>query len=291
MDERDWLADQFEAHREHLRAVAYRMLGSLSEADDAVQASWLNLNRSDTSTVENLGGWMTTIVARICLDMLRSRKSRGEAQLDSSASDAIASGEEESDPEFEAQLADSVGIALMVVLNTLSPDERLAFVLHDIFALPFDEIAPIVGRSSTTARQLASRARRRIRGASNVPSAELDNQREVVSAFLAAARSGDFTALLTLLDPDVVLRSDAGLTPSGKTTEVRGAQKVARLYVWGGGEGIRPALVNGAAGFIVAPRGELMLIIHLTFKDGLIAAIEAVSDPTRLRETHLAVLE
>ncbi len=290
MDRHDWLAEQFEAHRDHLRAVAYRMLGSLSEADDAVQASWLNLSASDTSEIENLGGWMTTIVARICLDMLRSRKSRREASLD--APDEIASREAGIDPEHEAQLADSVGLALMVVLNTLAPDERLAFVLHDVFAIPFHEIAPIVGRSSTTTRQLASRARRRVRGAATVPSAELNRQREVVNAFLTAARAGDFNALLAILDPEVVLRSDAVLTPSGETLEVRGAQRVAKMYGRrGGAQGIRPALVNGIVGLVVAPRGRLMLVINLTFKDGKIAGIDAVADSTRIAQTELAILD
>jgi RNA polymerase sigma-70 factor (ECF subfamily) len=289
MDRQDWLTEQFEAHRDHLRAVAYRMLGSLSEADDAVQASWRKLSGSDTSKVENLSGWMTTIVARVCLDMLRARKSRPEAPLDEP--DEIKSREETIDPEREAQLADSVGLALMVVLDTLAPDERLAFVLHDVFAMPFDEIAPIVGRSSTTTRQLASRARRRVRGAATVPSAELNRQREVVSAFLAAARAGDFNALLTVLDPDVVLRIDAALTPSGKAVAVHGAQRVAKMYVRGGAQAILPALVNGMVGLVVAPLGRLVLVIHLTFEDGKIAAIETVADPARLRQTDLAVLD
>lgn len=292
MDRHDWLAEQFEAHRDHLRAVAYRMLGSMSDADDAVQASWLNLSGSDTSAVENLGGWMTTIVARVCLDMLRSRKSRREAPLDSPAPDEMKSREDGTDPEREAQLADSVGIALMVVLDTLAPDERLAFVLHDVFAIPFDEIAPIVGRSSTTTRQLASRARRRVHGAATVPSAELNRQREVVNDFLTAARAGDFNALLAVLDPDVVLRSDAVLMPSGESLEVHGAQRVAKMYGRrGGAQGIRPALVNGMVGLVVAPRGRLMLVINLTFKDGKIAVIDAVSDQARIRHTDLAVLD
>ncbi|MBK8024540.1 MAG: sigma-70 family RNA polymerase sigma factor [Chloroflexi bacterium] len=292
MDKHDWLAEQFEANRDHLRAVAYRMLGSLSEAEDAVQASWLKLSRSDTREVENLGGWMTTIVSRVCLDMLRSRRSRREAPpSDSPAPDEFRSPAEELDPEREAQLADAVGLALMVVLDTLTPDERLAFVLHDVFAMPFDDIAPIVGRTSATTRQLASRARRRVRGAAAVPSAELHGQREVVSAFLTAARAGDFNALLTLLDPDVVLRSDAGAQP-GQTWEVQGAERVARMYErQGGAQAIRPALVNGRVGFIVAPLGQLMLVIQLTFKDGKIAMIDATGDPERLRQTTVAVLD
>src|SRR5262245_20212778 len=205
MDEHDWLAERFEANRTHLRAVAYRMLGSLSEADDAVQEAWLRLSRSDTSTVENLGGWLTTVVARVCLDMLRSRKSRREEPLGAHEPDPTVSREDGVDPEQEALLADSVGLALLVVLETLAPSERLAFVLRDMFDLPFDEIALIVGRSPTTARQLASRARRRVRGAATVPDADLTRQREVVDAFLAASCGGDFAALLAVLDPDVVL--------------------------------------------------------------------------------------
>src|SRR6266536_1534889 len=207
MDEHEWLAEQFEAQRPHLRAVAYRMLGSLSEADDAVQESWLHLSRSGTSGVENLGGWLTTVVARVCLDMLRSRKSRQEDPLGPHVPDPIVGHADGSDPEHEAQLADSVGLALLVILETLAPAERVAFVLHDMFDLPFDEIAPIVARSPTAARQLASRARRRVRGAAT-PDADLTRQREVIDAFLAAARGGDFDALLAVLDPDVVLRAD-----------------------------------------------------------------------------------
>ncbi|MFO7320948.1 MAG: sigma-70 family RNA polymerase sigma factor [Chloroflexota bacterium] len=291
MDRHDWLAEQFEAHRDHLRAVAYRMLGSLSEAEDAVQAAWLKLSRSDSSEIENLGGWMTTIVSRVCLDRLRSRKSQREAAVsDAPLPDEIRSHEEGIDPEHEAQLADSVGLALMVVLDTLSPDERLAFVLHDVFAVPFDEIAPIVGRSPEATRQLASRARRRVRGVAAVPDVELKRQREVVSAFLTAARAGDFSALLNLLDPDVVLRSEAGA--SGKPWEVQGAQRVARMYGRpGSAQALQPALVNGKVGLILAPRGQLMLVIHLTFKDGKIAMIDAVADPERLRQTELAVLD
>lgn len=291
MDKPDWLAEQFEARRDHLRAVAYRMLGSVSEAEDAVQASWIKLSRSDTSEIENLSGWMTTIVSRVCLDMLRSRKSRGEVYPFDSP-DESESHEEGIDPEYEAQLADSVGLALMVVLDTLSPDERLAFVLHDVFAMPFDEIAPIVGRSSTAARQLASRARRRVRGVSAVSSAELNRQREVVNAFLAAARAGDFNALLMVLDPDVVLRTDAGAAPSGKTLEVHGVQRVARMYGRPGSASVlRPALVNGKVGLVLAPQGRLMLVIHLTFKGGKIAKLDAVSKPEQLRQVELAVLD
>ncbi len=230
MDEHDWLAERFEEHRPHLRAVAYRMLGSPSEADDAVQEAWLRLSRADTSGVENLGGWLTTVVARVCLDMLRSRTSRrrGRSPLDghrdSRVPDPIVGRADGGDPEHEALLADSVGLALLVVLETLAPAERLAFVLHDMFAVPFDEIAPIVGRSPTAARQLASRARRRVQGAAPVPDADLARQREVVDAFLAASRGGDFEALLAVLDPDVVLRADTGAVPAGASREVRGAR-------------------------------------------------------------------
>ncbi|GEM_PF-460825 len=228
MNEHVWLAQRFEEHRTHLRAVAYRMLGSISEADDAVQEAWLRLGRSDTGGVDNLGGWLTTVVARVCLDMLRSRSSRGEEPLGVRFSDPIASRQGGTDPEHEALLADSVGLALLVVLETLTPAERLAFVLHDTFAVPFDEIAPIVGRSPTAARQLASRARRRVQGADIVPDADLARQREVVDAFLAAARGGDFDALLAVLDPEVVLRADRGAVPAGASREVRGAPAVAR---------------------------------------------------------------
>ena len=258
MDEHDWLAERFEANRTHLRAVAYRMLGSLSEADDAVQEAWLRLSRSDTSGVENLGGWLTTVVARVCLDMLRSRKSRREEPLDAHVPEPIVSRADGIDPEHEALLADSVGLALLVVLETLAPAERLAFVLHDMFAVPFDEIAPIVGRSPTAARQLASRARRRVQGAATVPDADLTRQREVVDAFLAAARGGDFDALLAVLDPDVVLRADRAAVPPGASREVRGAAAVAKQggHV-GGARAAQPALVNGAVGVVVAPRGRL----------------------------------
>src|SRR6266496_404218 len=225
MDEHDWLAEQFEAERPHLRAVAYRMLGSLSEADDAVQESWLHLSRSNTSGVENLGGWLTTVVARVCLDLLRSRNSRREEPLGAHVPDPIVSREDGIDPEQEALLADSVGLALLVVLDTLNPAERLAFVLHDLFAVPFDEIAPIVGRSPTAARQLASRARRRVQGAP-APDRDRARQREVVDAFFAAARDGNFDALVAVLDPDIVLRSDRGTLP-GASAIVRGAEAVA----------------------------------------------------------------
>jgi RNA polymerase sigma factor (sigma-70 family) len=290
MDEHDWLAEQFEANRSHLRAVAYRMLGSLSESEDAVQESWLHLSRSDTSGVENLGGWLTTVVARICLDMLRSRNSRREEPLEASVPEPITSRESGIDPEHEALLADSVGLALLVVLDTLSPAERLAFVLHDIFAVPFDEIAPIVERSETAARQLASRARRRVRGAARVQDADLTYQREVVDAFLAASRTGNFEALLAVLDPDVVFRHDLTAVPAGASREVRGATAVARQFSRRA-QGARPALVNGAVGVVVARHGRLFLVLNLTVTRGKIAEINVVADPERLRQLDLAVLD
>ncbi len=291
MDEHKWLAEQFESERPHLRAVAYRMLGSLSEADDAVQESWLRLSRSDTSGVENLGGWLTTAVARICLDMLRSRNSRREESLEASVSEPIMSREGGINPEDEALLADSVGLALLVVLDTLNPAERLAFVLHDIFAVPFEEIAPIVERSPTAARQLASRARRRVRGVATVPDADLTYQRKVVNAFLAASRAGNFDALLALLDPDVVFRHDVTAVPVGASPEVRGAAAVAREFS-GRALGARPALVNGAVGIVVANKqGRLFLVLNLTVTHGKIVEINVVADPARLRQIEMAVLD
>ncbi len=291
MNEHVWLAQRFEEHRTHLRAVAYRMLGSISEADDAVQEAWLRLGRSDTGGVDNLGGWLTTVVARVCLDMLRSRSSRGEEPLGVRFSDPIASRQGGTDPEHEALLADSVGLALLVVLETLTPAERLAFVLHDTFAVPFDEIAPIVGRSPTAARQLASRARRRVQGADIVLDADLARQREVVDAFLAAARGGDFDALLAVLDPDVVLRADHGAVPAGASREVRGAPAVSRRAAKRRARAARPALVNGAVGVVVAPRGRLLMVLGFTVKRGKIVEIDAIADPARLRKLDLAVLD
>jgi RNA polymerase sigma-70 factor (ECF subfamily) len=290
MDEHEWLAEQFEANRTHLQAVAYRMLGELTEADDAVQESWLRLSRSDTSGIENLGGWLSTVVARICLDMLRARNSRREESLEASESEPRTQSSGGINPEQEALLADSVGLALLVVLDTLNPAERLAFVLHDIFAMPFDEIAPIVERSETATRQLASRARRRVRGGAIVKDADLPYQRKVVDAFLAASRAGDFNALLTVLDPEVVFRIDGAASPKGVSREIRGAKAVARQFS-GRAQGFRTALVNGAVALIVAPRGHLFLVLNLTIGNGKIAEIEAVADPTRLRQFDLAVLD
>ncbi len=253
----EWKAARFEESREHLRSVAYRMLGSLSEADDAVQEAWLRLSRADTSAVENLAGWLTTVVARICLDMLRSRRSRREEPLDRFGAEPAGVDDGGIDPEQEAILADSVGLALLVVLETLAPAERLAFVLHDMFAVSFEEIAPIVGRTPSAARQLASRGRRRVQGVASVPEVDLDRQREVVQAFLAASREGDFAALLAALDPDVVFRSDATATAPGTPREMRGAPKVAQQFV-GRAVLARVALVNGSVGVVVAPRGQLL---------------------------------
>ena len=295
VEESDWLARRFEENRGHLRGVAYRMLGSLSEAEDAVQEAWLRFSRADTSAVENLGGWLTTVVARVCLDMLRSRKSRREEALAADVTETIASCADGIDPEHEALQADSVGLALLVVLETLAPAERLAFVLHDLFAMPFDEIAPIVGRSATAARQLASRARRRVQGAASVPSADLARQREVVEAFLAAARAGDFEGLLAVLDPDVVRRLDAVATATGAPRELRGAQAVARGALAGSRRArsapVALALVDGRVGVVVAPRGRLSTVIIFKISRGRIVEMDVIADPARLSQLHLAVLE
>jgi RNA polymerase sigma factor (sigma-70 family) len=289
VDERDFLAESFEESRSHLRAVAYRMLGSLNEADDAVQEAWLRLSRSDTSGVENLKGWLTTVVARVCLDMLRSRKARPEEPLGTHVSDSIVSREDGIDPEHEVLLADSVGLALLVVLQTLAPAERVAFVLHDMFDLPFDEIAPIVGRSPAAARQLASRARRRVQGAATAPDADLTRQREVVNAFLAASRGGDLDALLALLDPDVVLRADRATVQAGAASEVRGAAAVAATFS-GHAQAAQPALINGAPGAVWAPGGQPRVVFGFTIANGKIVAIDLLADPERLRQLDLAIL-
>lgn len=291
MDEHYWLAEQFETQRPHLRAVAYRMLGSLSEAEDAVQEGWLRLSRADTSEVKNMGGWLTTVVARVCLDMLRVRNARREEPFNTAVSEPSIRREDGSDPEYEALLADSIGLALLVVLDTLSPAERLAFVLHDVFAVPFDEIAPIVGRSPTAARQLASRARRRVRGTATVDETNIARQREVVDAFLAAARAGDFDALLAVLDPDVVLQADQAAVPAGVAREARGALAVAKRATKGSAQAAQPALVNGTVGVLVAPRGRLLLVLGFTITQGKIVAIDVVADPARLRRLDLAVLD
>ena len=291
MNEQDWLAERFETNRPQLRAVAYRMLGSISEADDAVQEAWLRLSRSDVRAIENLSAWLTTVVGRVCLDMLRSRRSRGEEPLAGRLPDPLVDRADGIDPEHEALLADSVGLALLVVLETLPPAERLAFVLHDIFAVPFDEIAPIVDRSPEAARQLASRARRRVRAERTVPDTDLDTQREVVDAFLAAARDGDFDRLLTVLDPDVVLRADFG--PDGGSQVLRGAAAVAGQalgYAQLGLE-IRPALINGVAGAVAFLHGEPFSIGAVTVRNGKIVELDFLTDPERLRRLDLTILD
>jgi RNA polymerase sigma-70 factor (ECF subfamily) len=289
MDDRDGLAQEFEAHRTHLRAVAYRMLGSVNEADDAVQDAWLRLHRAGGGGIENLGGWLTTVVARVCLDMLRSRRSRREAPLEDQAPEPAPGDGGAGDPEHEALLADSVGLALLVVLDTLAPAERLAFVLHDMFAVPFDEIAPIVGRSPEATRQLASRARRRVQGTAP-PDADVSRQRQVVDAFLAAARGGDFDALLALLDPDVVLRSDGAAVQAGAPGELRGAAEVAGTFA-GRARVAQPALVDGAVGLVWAPGGRPRVVFDLTITGGRITAIELVADSERLDRLDIVVLD
>ena len=285
----DALADRFEAERSHLRAVAYRMLGSLSEADDAVQECWLRLSRADTSSIENLGAWLTTVVGRVCFDLLRARQARREESLEDYDPEPGTRPDDTIDPEEEALLADSVGLALLVVLERLNPAERLAFVLHDLFEVPFEEIAPIVNRSPTAARQLASRARRRVQGTGAVPDADLAPQRTVVEAFLAASRAGDFAALLTLLDPEVVFRADRTAVAAGASEEMRGAVSVARNYL-GRAQAARPVLVNGAVGAVVAPLGRLLVTLQITLKAGKISAINAIADPEHLRQLELALL-
>jgi RNA polymerase sigma-70 factor (ECF subfamily) len=288
----DWLAQRFEDHRGHLLRVAYRMLGSLGEADDAVQEAWLRLARSDAKDIDNLGGWLTTVVSRVSLDMLRSRKARQEEPLEKGAGEAAAAIGPSANPEEEAQLASSVGLALLVVLETLDPAERLAFVLHDMFDLPFEEIAAIVGRTPAAARQLASRARRRVRGAPAVDLDRLARQREVVDAFIAALRAADFEGLVAVLDPDVVFRTDVPGRP-GAPTEVHGARNWAKgaLAFASFARFIQPALVNGAVGLILAPRGRLLRVLAFEFdNDGRIRAAEVISDPARLATLDLGVL-
>jgi RNA polymerase sigma factor (sigma-70 family) len=295
--ERDFLAQRFESHRGHLRAVAYRMLGSVTEADDAVQEAWLKVSRADTSQVDNLGGWLTTIVGRVCLDMLRSRRSRAEEPLDGPAGEpAVAPGGLRMpepvlspvsgiDPEQEALLADSVGLALLVVLETLTPAERLAFVLHDLFAVPFEEVASIVGRTPAASRQLASRARRRVQGGAPAPDPDLDRQREVVDAFLAAAREGDFDALVAVLDPDVVVRTEAGVR-TGARAVAAGATSFGHLA-----RIARPALVNGAAGVVVFAEERLISVLAFTVVRGKVAVVDIVKDPERLAALDVTLLE
>ena len=291
MTDQQWLAERFEEQRSRLRAVAYRMLGSLSEADDAVQDAWLRVSRADTGEVENLAAWLTTIVARVALNILRSRNTRREQPLDVHVPDPVVDTADGTDPEHETLLADSVGLALLVVLETLSPAERLAFVLHDMFAVPFEQIAPILERSPEATRQLASRARRRVRGTTPVPDADLDTQWKAVDAFLAAARDGDFEALVAVLDPDVVLRADAGTT--GLSHHVQGAEAVAgRATMWSqAGLTIRRALVNGAAGLVSERDGKLFSVGAFTVKDGKIVELDFLVDPERLSRLHLSLLD
>jgi RNA polymerase sigma-70 factor (ECF subfamily) len=292
MDEREWLVESFEEHRTRLRAVAYRMLGSLSEADDAVQEAWLRVSRADTSGVENLGAWLTTIVARVSLNMLRSRRAKREEPFDAHVPEPIVDRADGTDPQHEALLADSVGLALLVVLETLAPAERLAFVLHDMFAVPFDDIATILDRSPDAARQLASRARRRVQGANPVPDADLAAQRNVVDAFMAAARDGDFDALVAVLDPDVVLRADQGvLAPASRV--VRGAATVARQALTFSRLDlqVRHAIVNGAAGAVTTRDGRPFAVSGFTIRNGTIVEIDILADPERLAQLDLTVLD
>jgi RNA polymerase sigma-70 factor (ECF subfamily) len=288
MSDRGWLAAQFEEQRPHLRRVAYRMLGSLDESEDAIQEAWLRLNRTDETTIDNLGGWLTTVVARVCLDMLRARRARQEQSADGWLPEPIVSLDDQVDPEQEALLADSVGLALLVVLETLNPAERLSFVLHDMFAVPFDEIASILDRSPDAVRQLASRGRRRVRGARLEPDADLAEQRRVADAFMRAARAGDFEGLLAVLDPDVVVRADRSI-PKGAPLEVRGAREVASraLYFRELAPFARPVLVNGAAGYLVAPQGRLFAVAALTVVGGKITEIDFVTDPDKLQKLTL----
>jgi RNA polymerase sigma-70 factor (ECF subfamily) len=285
MSDRNWLAEQFEEHRPHLRRVAYRMLGTIDDSDDAVQEAWLRLSRSDDSAIENLGGWLTTVVGRVCLDMLRTRRSRREDYIGSWLPEPVVTVGDQSDPEHESLLADSVGLALLVVLETLAPAERLAFVLHDMFGLPFEEIAPIVDRSPAATRQLASRARRRVRGAKPESNGDLAEQRAVVDAFLAAAREGDFERLIAVLDPDVVFRMDLGPDSPRARPKVEGAEAVARQILARGvpfAPLARPAIVNGTAGAIVGLRGRPFAVAGFTVSNGRITEIDIIADPEKL---------
>jgi RNA polymerase sigma factor (sigma-70 family) len=291
MVETEWLANRFEEHRTRLRAVAYRMLGSLSEADDAVQDAWLRVSRSGADDVENLDGWLTTVVARVCLNMLRSRNVRREESLGVHLPDPVVSPEGAPQPEDEAVLADSVGLALLVVLDTLTPTERLAFVLHDMFELPFEEIAPMVGRTPVAARQLASRARRRVRGAEpRTPDPDLSRQRAVVDAFYAAARAGDFDALLSVLDPDVVLRGDVGARRPAASGVIRGAAAVAKLSRVIPGAVVLPALVNGSAGAVITVGGQPLSVVGFIVSEGKILEIDVFADPERVARIAAPVL-
>ncbi len=287
--EHDWLTQHFEANRAHLRAVAYRMLGSMTEADDAVQESWLRLSRSDASEITNLSGWLTTMVARVSLDMLRSRTSRREDSFEAQPVEPLDGAEFALDPAYEAEMANSLGLALLVVLETLTPAERLAFVLHDLFDVSFEEISLIVGRTPTAARQLASRARRRVRGAEAAPDADLTGQRTIVSAFLAASRGGDFATLLAALDPEVTLRADATAALMGATAEVHGARAVAETFA-GSASAAQLALIEGAPGLVWSMGGEPRMVFAFTITGGKISAITMLADPERLKHLHLEVI-
>ena len=292
MEEREWLARRFEEDRGHLRAVAYRMLGSISEADDAVQETWLRLSRSDATGVDNLGGWLTTVVSRVCLDMLRSRTSRREESLDELA-EPIPSNETGTDPEREALMADSVGLALLVVLDRLAPAERLAFVLHDMFAVPFEEVATIVGRSPAAARQLASRARRRVQGRTRISEVRISKERRVVDAFLAALRTGDLDGILAVLDPEVVRRADYVAVPSAEAREIRGAAAVANEALTHADRArfARTALVDESVGIVVAPRWRLLMALRCTVKNGKIIAMDVIAERARLGRLKIAALD
>src|SRR5688572_1321191 len=298
MDQQSGLTERFEENRPRLRGVAYRLLGSLNEAEDAVQEAWLRLNRTDAATVENLGGWLTTVVSRVCLDMLRSRRSRREEPMDAHATEPSVVHGEGADPEGEAVLADSVGAALLVVLDRLTPAERLAFVLHDLFALPFDEIGSIMGRSPAAAKQLASRARRRVRGSPAPSNAGKARQREVVEAFLRAVRAGDLEGLLAVLDPDAVVRIeaaariDAPAAEAGMAREIKGASAWAKQFIAlsRGLRFVQPALINGSVGLIFAPRGKLSRVLIFTFTNAKVTRVEVIADPARLRELDIAML-
>jgi RNA polymerase sigma-70 factor (ECF subfamily) len=272
-----------------LRAIAYRMLGSLSEAEDAVQEAWIRLERTDMDEVENMGGWLTTVVSRVCLDMLRTRKARREEAMDIPGSEPVSEIADDSDPEREMSMADEVGLALLVVLKKLAPAERVAYVLHDMFDIGFDEIAPVVGRNAAATRQLASRARRRVEGTSSLSDMELTGQRAVVDAFLAASRNGDFQALLTVLDPDVVFRADAAAMRLGASAEVRGASTVANAFL-GKAQAARSVLLDGSLGIIVAPRGKTLLVLNVTIVGGRIVELSAVADPDHLGRTDVALI-
>ncbi|MEU6719730.1 RNA polymerase sigma factor SigJ [Nonomuraea sp. NPDC046802] len=294
MTPHDFLADQFQGHRPHLKAVAYRMLGSLSEAEDAVQEAWLRLARSDSGDIDNLGGWLTTVVGRVCLDMLRARKARREESLEERLPDPVISRANAADPEQEVLLTDSVGLALLVVLESLAPAERLAFVLHDMFGLPFEQIAPIVDRTPVAAKKLASRARQRVRGAAPNPDPDPADQRRVVDAFLAAARSGDFAALVSILDPEVMLRADGGVLTGGMKV-LRGvaavAGQLATFQRMATSATTHPALVNGLAGLVNTFDDQLISVMSFTIADGKIATIDILSDPDRLARLDLTRLE